>query len=137
MPMSFPAASKGRQFRGKINSGPWVVDTGGEVLVYPAKYVLCKSYHPKRFMEQGTYFWDITAVFQINEERPWNPVRVLNAGSYEKVSGELKPIKSKGTGEALQTVPLKANGERLPVGDPVTWEEFTGYKEEDFAGLFA
>jgi hypothetical protein len=97
----------------------------------------CKlTWGAKRVRRKGTatFYWLRTAVVDIDKEG-WK-VKVRNAGFNEIVGGVKRPILDAGGVPVTSPQLLKADGSRLPHGDPIPLPlEFDGYFVKDWSAL--
>lgn len=116
-------------FVNSINSAAWQG--------IPAKRAMCTEYQLQSQFEQGAWFWQKTVTIEIYDE-DLNPVKVVDAGTYEKESaglgGGYKPILD-ATGNPISSpVPLNGAGQKL-ASPPLYYKEFVGYREVNWASI--
>jgi hypothetical protein len=111
-----------------INAGAWQG--------FNAKRCMCTDYQLQSQFEQGAWYWQKTVTIEIYDE-DLNPVKVVDAGTYEQESaglGTYKPILD-ATGNPISSpVPLDGAGHKL-TAPPLQYREFTGYREVNWANI--
>lgn len=105
-------------------------------LGFEKETVLCKGITADRQHEKGVFFQRVTYEFEINR-RTWTK-KILDAGYYELVAGELKLIRDKFGNPLSSPALLDGTGLKLPDGDDPVYLEFDLYDLADFSllGLF-
>ncbi len=126
--------AKIRDYVDHVNDAPYLAWLAGEARC--TEYALTTQY------EFGLFYWqvDVTIEFQ---RGGWNPIKVLNAGTFTKGDystvthsyGKPKPITIRGV-PITHPTPLSADGTRaLNPADPAdvpNYINFTGYESTDF-----
>ncbi len=107
----------------RVNHAKW--------LGWPRDCARVTSYAITSQYEQNSFFWQIDVEIQFNIDG-WNPVRVLDAGTFElkekspaDVGGDGKPIKN------TKLVPILNDRDGTPVTTPVPRDGF-GKQQKDF-----
>lgn len=117
-------------YTNSINAGVW--------LGFAAKRVLCTEYKLQSQYEQGAWWWQKTVSFEIYDE-DLNPVKVLDAGTFERKSenGTLKyvPILDPTGNPVTSPVPLDLAGHALPANQDPKYLEFKCYREVNWANI--
>lgn len=115
----------------------------GAFLGFAAKRVLCTEYQLTTQWEQGAWFWSKKVSFKVNPDADWNPIRILDAGTYE-IKGSMgdpgnpmryQPILDQTGNPVSSPVPLDKAGHRLPFGEELKYMEYNGYREVNWAGI--
>lgn len=119
-----PGFEKVQQFVNSVNDGAF--------LGFAENTLKCVDYQIQSVFEQNAYFFQRDITIQI-AQTDWD-IRVLDAGTYEKVSMH-KPNESikDSTGNPVDSaVPLDGNGRRLGIGEPLIYLLFKGYPKRNF-----
>lgn len=97
----------------------------------------CIEYSATTVYENGAFFWQIDVTLEYNPDEDWNPVKILDAGTLWKESGAkpLQPIKDATGNPVSSPVPLNGAGIPLNAGDALVFQNFTAYREEEFADI--
>ena len=115
----------------------------GVFLGFPAKRVLCTEYQLTTQWEQGAWFWSKKVSFKVHPDTTWNPVKILDAGTYE-VRGSMgdpgnpmryQPILDNTGNPITSPVPLDGFGHKLAFGQPLKYRDYNGYREVNWAGI--
>jgi hypothetical protein len=119
------------EYTNSVNDGVW--------LGFNDQCVRCTEYKLTTQYEQGNWYWQKVVSFLISET-PYNPVKILDAGTFEKKyitgGGQKNAPILDGTGQPITSpVPLNGTGEALTPGDPYFYHEFIGYRKLDWAGI--
>lgn len=122
-------------YTGSINAGAFKG--------FAAKKVLCTEYKLTSQFEQGAWYWKKDVSFKVNPDTTWNPVKVLDCGTFEKTGSEgnpddpprFRPILDP-TGNPINApVPLDGNGRKLAFGQPLVYLDFNAYREVNWANI--
>lgn len=118
-------------YTNSINAGAWQG--------FAAKRVMCTEYKLQSQYEPGWgWFWQKSVSFEIYDE-DLNPVKILDAGTYEKGSmSDNKPLPIlDATGNPVSSpVSLNGGGGKLPnSATDLVYLDFTGYREVNWAGI--
>jgi hypothetical protein len=116
-------------YTGKVNLGAWWGRDAGTAL--------CKKYSLQTQYEHGAWYWAKTVVIEI-KAAGWNPIRLLDCGTYERHSNhqELWSVIRDAEGQPVtEPVPLNGNGRKLNFGDAPVYREFTAYEKTSFANI--
>lgn len=115
----------------------------GAFLGFAAKRVLCTEYKLTSQWEQGAWFWQKQVSFKVNPDNDWNPIKILDAGTYE-FKGSMgdpsnpmryQPILDQTGNPITSPVPLDGNGHKLAFGSPLVYREFNGYRQVNWANI--
>lgn len=121
-------------FRETVNSDDYVLPGNeGKILAHTG---LCTDYHFELEQIDGTYWRKFKIDIQINLNK-WNPLRVMNAGCYTRLSNNLPPQPILGRGGKAITKPvcLSEDGSRpLRVNEAPNYINFIGYIEKTWSG---
>jgi hypothetical protein len=105
---------------------------------FAPKTLRCTDYKLQTQYENGAYFWQKTVVLEVHPDSTWNPVKILDAGTFEKVSENpdkpVQPIEINGQ-PVTSPVPLNGAGKRLAAGAQLVYLDFQAYREVPFANI--
>jgi len=120
-------------FHNKVNLNPWTFTTGAGLTRFAAKTVRVTKDSWKSVYEQNQFWWQFDISLEIKFDG-WNPIKVVDMGTYEKVSLSLPPRPIMVDGQPVTSpVPLNGAGMRLADLADLHYLEFQGYGEVDFA----
>lgn len=128
-----------RDYWDRVNNAEWKKFPRGSVRVNDFSV---KSTFEKSGPSGMVGFWSCSCELEYNPDK-WNPKKILDQGSIERVyvrdefgnpiGQKYRPILVEGQPAVM---PLNGNGERLPVGQPLVYLDFNGYKELNFTEKF-
>lgn len=106
---------------------------------FAANTLICKKYSLQSQFEHGQFWWNKTVVLEAKADG-YNPIRILDAGTYELCGGVIKPIRDAEGQPVTDPVPLDGNGKAIynsgcSSGGPVTHLLFKGYPTISYAGI--
>lgn len=127
-------ANKANFFANSVNSDDYVLPgTFGTILANTGR---CKKYGVKQVYENSAYWYKFTIQIEVKADG-WNPLQVLNAGCFFKLSNNLppQPILGRGGKPVTKPVALKDDGSGpLNAGDAVNFCAFTAYLSKTWSG---
>lgn len=104
-------------------------------LGFAARSLRCEKYTASSQFDNGVYYWELNVTIEVNREL-WNPVKKLDAGTFEKDSfGELVQILDRHGNAVTSPVPLNNAGRRLTAGANLEYREFKVYDELAYATI--
>lgn len=138
-PGSFNMITHIQDYQDKVNNADWTITGVGTVSAHCAKI---SSIEGEQKEQYGTTYLAIRYVIELNADG-WNPfgseplsgTKVLDAGTAELISGNLKAILDEHGVPISQPYPLNGAGLKLPVGDPAVYLQFRMYDETSFASI--
>lgn len=126
--------NKVTQYLGKVNQGSWNT-FGGNFAEYTC---LCKKYSLVWTFEPGHgWYWKKNVVILYNPEG-WNPIKVLDAGTYELTDSTafpFKPILDNSGAPVTSAVPLNGSGKVTGPNADGTYLSFNGYFRTSFTNI--
>lgn len=109
-----------------INSAAW--------MGFPAKSLRINDIQAVSASDNGVWYWDTTWTFEYLADL-WNPLKVLDQGSYYIDAENQKQQFRSGTGAVLAKGLLDGGGDKLEPVLPPVYLEFDLYEEKDFKTL--
>jgi len=125
--------AKANFYANTVNSDDYTLPgTFGKILAGTGRV---KKYGIKQVYENNDYWYKFTIQIEVKADK-WNPLRVLNAGCFFKMSNSLPPQPITVRGKPVtKPVALKDDGSGpINAGDAPNWCEFKGYLEKDWSG---
>ena len=116
-------------YTNSINAGAWQG--------FAAKRVMCTEYQLQSQFEQGDWYWQKTVTLEVYD-KDLNPVRVVDAGTFEVESaglGTFKPFLDSTGNPVSSPLPLDGNGHKLGSGGAIQYIDFKGYREVNWANI--
>lgn len=113
------------EFHWSINSVRWA---GGA-----AKSWRCEDINAERAFEEGIFYWKVSFTFVRNRQL-WNPVKVLDIGTYYLSAGKRMDFYS-ATGQRLPRGLLDGSGGRNIYNADPHYKDVNAHKEKDFNAL--
>lgn len=138
-PSSFNMITHIQTYQDAVNNADWTITGIGTVSAHCAKISTVEGEQKEKY---GTVYLAVRYVIELNADG-WNPfggeplsgTRVLDAGTAELISGNLKAILDEHGIPISQPYPLNGGGLKLPVGDPPVYLQFRMYDEVSFASI--
>lgn len=117
-------------YTGRVNSDVW----NG----FAANKLLCRKYKLTSQFEHNAWWWQKTVTIEVKEDL-WNPLKIMDAGTYERAvdytdGKKFKPIRVNGV-PATSPVPLNLAGKALAANLDPLYLEFKQYKIQAFANI--
>lgn len=127
------------RYKNSVNDADW--EWAG--LQIPKDFARCTEYTQTSTYENGRWYWEHQIVIEVSPDLPYNPVKILDAGTMAKPATtslkdaanttKLVPITSVHNGQPVtQPVPLDGEGQPLAAGEDPIYLEFQGYRREPF-----
>lgn len=116
-------------YTNKVNMGAWQG--------FADQTVLCTEYKLSSQYEHGSWWWQKQVTLEVNPDGPWNPIKILDAGTVTRVSQAqpFRPILDSTGQPVASPVPLNGFGEPLLAGAQLVYRDFNGYAKVNFANI--
>jgi hypothetical protein len=106
---------------------------------FAAKKCKCLKYQLQQEYENGAFWWKKTVVIQVHPDSTWNPVKILDCGTYEVFSSsagqKYRQIPDHTGAPVTSPVPLDGTGHALQPGNPLVYKDFQAYREVNWAAI--
>lgn len=131
---TWDAATHILDYQDTINASDFnLVINPSNTMLFPKQTLRVTEYNASSVNENGIWYWEISLVIEYRV-KPWNPIKVLNAGMCYVKDSSTPPQKiTDNTGnDVSRPVPLDSAGHVLNAGAALNYIDFKGYDEQNF-----